>query len=331
MRPQDRPLKVKVEDLKVGMYVQLAGTWIEHAFVRNSFLLKNLNQIQKIAKHGTKEVIVHPLKSNIQPIIENKARAVPAPVTSKAREQSLMPENFSGILKDATVAPEKKAGYIYEASLDVMDRLLKNPNVENLTQFKEGVSEIVDLILVDHETSSHLLKITNHDYYTFTHSVNVGVLSILLTKALYGSSSPHDMGELGAAFFLHDIGKIHIPDTLITKPGVFNEDERRIMQAHPKEGFQILTETNQLSPECKIIVMQHHERADGSGYPLGLKNTEIHTYGRICSIVDVFDALTSERPYKKGLTPFEALSIMKNQMGHHFSPDIFTEFVKLFS
>lgn len=331
MRSKDSPIRVKVEDLKPGMFIQLAGTWIEHSFVRNSFLLKNQTQIQKLAKQGTKEVIVHPLKSSVLPVIEKKSRPAPSPETIRAWETPLMPENFNKILKDATVPPKQKAGYIYEASLDVMDRLLKNPNVENLTQFKEGVSDIVDLILDDNETSSHLLNITNHDYYTFTHSVNVGVLSILLTKALYGSSSPHDMGELGAAFFLHDLGKIHIPDTLITKPGVFNDEERRIMQAHPKEGFQILSDTDQLSPECKIIVMQHHERADGSGYPLGLKNNEIHAYGRICSIADVFDALTSERPYKAGLTPFEALSIMKNQMGHHFSPDIFAEFVKLFS
>jgi len=331
MRPEDLPVKVKVEDLKVGMYVQLAGTWIEHSFVRNSFLLKSQAQIQKIAKVGAKEVIVHPLKSNIQPKVEKKPNPIPRLDFKTVWENPLLPENFSGILKDGTVGPERKASYIYEASLDVMDRLLKNPTVENLTQFKEGVSDIVDLILVDNETSSQLLKITNHDYYTYTHSVNVGVLSILLTKALYGSTSPHDMGELGAAFFLHDLGKIHIPDTIITKPGVFNDEERRIMQEHPKEGFQILSDTDQLSPECKIIVMQHHERADGSGYPLGLNNTEIHAYGRICSIADVFDALTSVRPYKAGLTPFEALSIMKNQMGHHFSPDIFAEFVKLFS
>lgn len=313
------------------MFVQLSGNWVEHSFVRNSFLIKKPAQILKLVKNGVKDVIVHPLKSTVKPQGEKKPNYIPPPPPpKKVWENPLMPENFSDMLQDATIAPDRKAGLIYEASLDVMDKLLKSPTAENITQFKEGVSEMVDLILVDDETSSHLMKITSHDYYTFTHSVNVGVLSVLLTKALYGNSSPHDVHELGAAFFLHDLGKIHVPDALISKPGLLNEEERLLMQKHPLNGFKILEATNHLSSECKIIVMQHHERADGSGYPLGLKGDDIHVYGRICSIVDVFDALTSKRTYKEALSIYDALSIMKNQMGHHFNPEIFTEFVQLF-
>ena len=330
MRPKDRPLKVKIEDLQIGMFVELAGSWVEHSFIRGSFLIKKKSQLLKLAKNGVKEVIVHPLKSSVRPTIQKKPKYTPPPPEVKVWDTPLMPENFSAILKDATVSPERKAGFVYEASLDVMDKLLKSPTVENITQFKEGVTDMVDLILDDNETASQLLKITNHDYYTFTHSVNVGVLSVLLTKALYGSSSPHDMHELGAAFFLHDLGKIHIPDALIAKPGLLNEQERLLIREHPRNGFQILSDTNHLSPECKIIVMQHHERNDGSGYPLGLKGDDIHAYGKICSTVDVFDALTSKRPYKDALSLFDALSIMKNQMGHHFNPEIFAEFVQLF-
>mgnify|MGYP002640661517 CR=1 FL=1 len=313
------------------MFVQLSGNWVEHSFVRNSFLIKKPAQILKLVKNGVKDVIVHPLKSTVKPQGEKKPNYIPPPPPpKKVWENPLMPENFSDMLQDATIAPDRKAGLIYEASLDVMDKLLKSPTAENITQFKEGVSEMVDLILVDDETSSQLMKITSHDYYTFTHSVNVGVLSVLLTKALYGNSSPHDVHELGAAFFLHDLGKIHVPDALISKPGLLNEEERLLMQKHPLNGFKILEATNHLSSECKIIVMQHHERADGSGYPLGLKGDDIHVYGRICSIVDVFDALTSKRTYKEALSIYDALSIMKNQMGHHFNPEIFTEFVQLF-
>lgn len=313
------------------MFIQLSGNWVEHSFVRNSFLLKKPAQILKLAKNGVKDVLVHPLKSTILPVAEKKPNYVPPPPPpKKVWDPPLLPENFSEVIQDSTTPPDRKAGFIYKASLDVMDTLLKSPTTDNITQFKDGVSEMVDLILDDNETASQLLKITSHDYYTFTHSVNVGVLSVLLTKALYGNSSPHDMHELGAAFFLHDLGKINIPDALITKPGILNEQERLVMQEHPRNGYQILDDTNHLSPECKIIVMQHHERADGSGYPQGLKGDDIHAYGRICSIVDVFDALTSKRPYKEALSLYDALSIMKNQMGHHFNPEIFTEFVQLF-
>ncbi len=313
------------------MYVQLSGSWVEHSFVRNSFLIKKPAQILKLAKNGVKEVIVHPLKSTVRPSPETKPNYVPPPPPpKKVWENPLMPDDFTRVINDATLPPDQKAGFIYQASLDVMDTLLKSPTVENIAQFKEGVSEMVDLILDDNETASQLLRITSHDYYTFTHSVNVGVLSVLLTKALYGKTTPHDMQELGAAFFLHDLGKVNIPDSVIAKPGILSDQERILMQEHPLNGFQILEDTNHLSPECKIIVMQHHERADGSGYPNSLEGDNIHAYGRICSIVDVFDALTSKRPYKEALSLYDALSIMKNQMGHHFNPEIFTEFVHLF-
>jgi len=312
------------------MYVQLSGSWITHSFVRNSFLIRDATQLAKLARSGLKEVIVHPLKSTVRPELKREPNYVRQPEQKKTWEVPLMPEGFEEILHDASIPPERKASFIYDTSLDVMDKLLQIPSVENIIQFKDGVANMVDHILDDSETSSQLLRITNHDFYTYTHSVNVGVLSVLLTKALYGSSSPHDMQELGAAFFLHDLGKVNVPDAVINKPGRLNDEELKVMREHPLGGYQILSDTDQLSPECKIIVMQHHERDDGQGYPQGLRGEEIHVYGRICSIADVFDALTSRRPYKKPLSLFDTLLLMKGEMKSHFHPEIFSEFVQLF-
>jgi HD-GYP domain-containing protein (c-di-GMP phosphodiesterase class II) len=312
------------------MYIQLPGSWVTHSFVRNSFLIRDSTQLEKLARCGLDEVIYHPTKSLVRPEIRKKPNYIPKKKSGKTWEKPLMPEGFEEILHNTSIPPRRKASFIYDTSLDVMDKLLQSPTVENLTQFKEGVSEMVDHILVDTETSNQLLKITNHDYYTYTHSVNVGVFSVLLAKALYGVSSAHDMRELGAAFFLHDLGKVNVPDRVINKPGRLNEKEMEIMRDHPLDGYQILSDTDQLSPECKIIVMQHHERDDGSGYPLGLHGDEIHVYGRICSIADVFDALTSKRPYKKPMSLFDALLLMKGEMKNHFHPEIFSEFVQLF-
>ena len=101
------------------------------------------------------------------------------------------------------------------------------------------------------------------------------------------------------------------------------------MRSHPCQGYAILSEAGELSEECRIIVMQHHERQDGNGYPRRLRGDEIHSYSRICSIADVYDALTSERSYKKRFTPFEALTIMKEQMIDHFTTELFEKFVLL--
>ena len=102
------------------------------------------------------------------------------------------------------------------------------------------------------------------------------------------------------------------------------------VRIHPFQGYKILKQANALSDECRYIVMQHHEYDDGTGYPKRLKGKEIHRYARICCIADVFDALTSERSYKKAMKPFDALKLMQQQIAAHFDRRLFSEFVLLF-
>ena len=167
-------------------------------------------------------------------------------------------------------------------------------------------------------------------FYTYTHSVNVGLLAVSMAKVLFRGSSGHDMHELGAGFFLHDLGKVQIDLAILNKPGRLTPEETTVMRRHPALGFKILHEAHQLSEECKTIVLQHHERDDGTGYPKQLRGTEIHLYGKICALADVFDALTSNRPYRKGMTSFDALMLMKKEMINHFQKDLYEKFVLIF-
>ena len=157
------------------------------------------------------------------------------------------------------------------------------------------------------------------------------MLAVSLAKTLFAKSDHHDMHALGAGFFLHDIGKVYINEAIINKPGKLTEEEMNQMRKHPSLGFELLNETKQISDESRMVVLQHHERANGTGYPQKMRGDEIHIYGRICSVADVFDALVSKRPYKKKLGPFEALNVMKNEMLDHFHKDIFEKFVLLFN
>lgn len=175
-----------------------------------------------------------------------------------------------------------------------------------------------------------MLAITAHDFYTYTHSVNVGVLAVMLSRALFRNLGAHNMHELGAGFFLHDLGKIRVDPAIINKPGILTEEEMKKMRIHPYQSCKILAEAGQLSEECRIIAFQHHEREDGKGYPRRLQGEEIHVYGRIGCIADVYDALTAERSYKPRLSPFEALRLMKEEMINHFRRDLFEKFVLLF-
>jgi len=225
----------------------------------------------------------------------------------------------------------KRAGIVYNTSISVLKKLFDNPDEGNVDVGTAEIYEIVDCIIDDHNMTRHLVDITSHDFYTYTHSVNVGILSVLLAKRLYKSNSNHNLKELGAGFFLHDIGKVNIDSTIINKRGKLSEDEIKIMRRHPSLGSSFLLENGKLTKECSLIVAQHHEREDGLGYPSGLRSREIHDYGRICAIADVFDALTSKRSYKNSMEPFSALRVMKEKMINHFNREIFENFAVMFN
>jgi len=323
--------KIKVQDLKIGMRVNLPAAWLNHPFLKNRFTISSRDQIQKIIESGFKEVIIDAAAAHTVHREPAKDENVEFKLPKKWEPEQLIPPELKEAIRDKSLPPEKKAEIVYQCSLKIMTRLLEDPRAENIREAKRGITSIVDLIVSDDATSQNLLTITSHDYYTYTHSVNVGVLSILISKALFKDSFTHDMHELGAGFFLHDIGKVRIDQDILNKPGKLTDEEMQEVRQHPLLGYKLLDQTKQLTEECKIIVMQHHEREDGNGYPNHMKGKDIHIYGRICSMADVYDALTSERPYKSGLTTFEALRVMKEQMLNHFSQDLFDKFVLLFA
>lgn len=318
--------KIPAAKLEVGMYVNLPLSWMSHSFIKNKFLITSRSQIAKIIESDLKEVNID--TSMGKDLIEKTLPVEPQSAVSE-NVKKVVPEGFREMIRDPNLSPGKKARAVQHYAQDMMKNLLESPTAANIGEVTATISDIVDLIITDDETGYYLLDITSHDFATYTHSVNVGIISISLTKALYGHSDGHDMHALGAGFFLHDLGKTRIDHSIINKPGKLNEEELKEMRRHPDHGFNILSETEKLNSESRIIVLQHHERDDGSGYPLGIKGADIHPYGRICSVADVYDALTSIRPYKPQMPPFEALRIMQKEMIHHFHKDVFEKFVLL--
>jgi HD-GYP domain-containing protein (c-di-GMP phosphodiesterase class II) len=319
-----------IDDLKVGMYVILPTSWFKHPFAKNEFSIKGRDQIRKIRACGFKEVIIDTEKSKVAEAERNPSTPQ-SEGTVKTQPPTIVPNELREAIHDKKLPAQEKAKAVQKHSMLMISNLLENPSAENIRDVKKGVAEVVDLILTDDDTSYYLMNITSHDFYTYTHCVNVGFLAVMLSKVLFRKSMAHDMHELGAGFFLHDLGKVYVDPAIINKPGVLTDDEMEQMRQHPVMGHRILRDTNQLTNECKKIVMQHHERFNGMGYPKKLKGDEIHLYGKICSIADVFDALTSDRPYRKKMEAFRALQIMKEEMIEHFQKDLFEQFVFLFS
>jgi HD-GYP domain-containing protein (c-di-GMP phosphodiesterase class II) len=323
--------KIKAKELKVGMYVVMEQGWLKHPFLMNSFLISSKKQLEKFAEYGIEEVEIDTSRSqasmDVQTITHPPAVAEPPGQWDSNRG---ITKDLKKAIEDKSMPPEQKAVTVYKHSQQVMNKLFVEPTAEAIGASKEAIGNVADLIIADDETALNLLKITTHDFYTYTHSVNVGVLGISLAKRLYGNSNDHDMREMGAGFFLHDLGKVRVDPAILNKPARLDDDEMNKMRIHPYQSFRILEESSHLSVECRVIAMQHHEREDGTGYPRRLMGNEIHDYGRICCIADIFDALTAERSYKKALTPFQALQIMKEQLLGHFHKEIFENFVLLF-
>ncbi|UCD37492.1 MAG: HD-GYP domain-containing protein [Fidelibacterota bacterium] len=324
---------IPVSELKVGMYINLSKSWLKHPFAANKFVLRSQDQIKKIAAHGIKKVAVDTEKS----LATQEARAEerpgkPTPPSEVLEPMELILNDLLEEVDNTELEPVEKAGIVYGSSIDMMNNLLEQPTMPAIQKSKTIIRVVVNHMLKEEDSAHNLKEVAEHDYYTYTHSVNVGMLSIMLGKeVLLGMKgiSSHTMNELGVGCFLHDLGKCKIEDALFNKKGKLSVEELRDMHRHPAFGYEILHNAKQLSTEAKHIILQHHERDDGKGYPMGLKGEQIHYLARLCAITDVYEALTSERPYKKALPPFEALKVMKEEMVTPFNREIFNTFVNL--
>lgn len=338
-------MRVALESLQVGMYVRLDADWADHPFLLNSFMISSQRDLDRLRACPFEAVEVDLKRSKVKPttgdapvderavvsrgdtVLDPKEAALVPP---KWDPESLIPVYLREALHDRNMTAKQRAEQVHRHSRTMMKRLLESPTAENIKASKQAIYEVSDLVLSDDDTAQNLLRLTSHDFYTYTHSVNVGVMSIMLAKELYRRSDAHDMHELAAGFFLHDIGKVMIAPEVLNKPSRLSDAEMKRMRIHPYQGYKLLESAGELTEECRIIVMQHHERDDGKGYPKGLQGEEIHEYGRICCIADIFDALTAERSYKVALSTFDALKLMKEQMSAHFEPQLFARFVQLF-
>ncbi|MBF0161052.1 MAG: HD-GYP domain-containing protein [Magnetococcales bacterium] len=333
-----------IKDLKIGMYVKLRGDWIRGTDLKKEFFITDpgqLRQLQNLSLRYDKVYVDRDkqwVASHLDDISHPQETAADSETNEphqshrfNPQERQIIMERVKSAAADPSMEPGKKAAAVYYSVKELMQELFECPTAEFIKDTKEAVGSLVDMVMEDDEAAHALIQVTQHDFYTYTHSVNVGTLSVCLAKKLFQKDPSHDMREMGAGFFLHDLGKVRVGKEILNKPGRLDEHEMKRMRTHPYQSFKILQETSQLSEECRVITMQHHERADGTGYPLRLVGEQIHDYGRICCIADVYDALTAKRSYKEGMSPFSALKIMRDEMLSHFHKEIFNNFVLLFS
>jgi putative nucleotidyltransferase with HDIG domain len=192
--------------------------------------------------------------------------------------------NFQDIVSDTRISPDEKAKIVHSAATNLVKDLFDDPRVDNIKRTKTFAYNMVDYILMEGSAAHSLLKIAVHEYYTYTHSVNVAAIGILFAKDLgFGDD---DLKRFCTGILLHDIGKTKISTDILNKKGKLTKEEFDKIKEHPELGVAILKETGNGFTDEYTITLQHHENYDGTGYPHGLQKEEIHRCGKIARIID---------------------------------------------
>lgn len=246
-----------------------------------------------------------------------------------AQYYSCMEHSLESVIDDPEVDVEGKSAMIYSCASNVMEDVFRDPRSgANLERSKNITDNIIKFSLSDSRSISSLLSLSSHDYYTFTHCVNVAVFAVGLFQFI-GRGTDADLHALALGAILHDVGKTKIADEILNKPGRLTDEEFTIMQTHSRIGYDLMDGLLGVGP--LDVILHHHERFDGTGYPDKLKADDISDNAKISTIADVYDALTTIRPYSDARKPFEALVLMKEKMVGHFAQQSFLAFIQFLS
>jgi HD-GYP domain-containing protein (c-di-GMP phosphodiesterase class II) len=267
-------------------------------------------------------------QEDIERLIDNAVDTLFIHKKDKKNFRNYLEDNLETLLKSEEIPLQRKAEALHESAINVIQDVFDNPRSgASIKRSKEVISHTVDFILAAPQSFVNLLKIRKHDYYTYTHSVNVCTFLVSLSQA-NGIQDKKILEAVGEGGLLHDLGKSQIPSAIINKPGKLVKAEWEIMMQHPAFGVEIAKETRQINPISLTIIGQHHERPQGTGYPRGLKGSELDIYARMASIVDVYDAITTNRSYSTARSAMEAAHFLLEHK-EDFNEPLLKTFIKM--
>jgi len=300
--------QITVDELRPGMFIhKLEVWWIKDKRIRNQMLVTDPRQIAMLRNEGIQRLWID-LNRSVQAPAAPSAAKKPVPRTPFFQELDQAQQIFQqGKPQVVAMFNEVRLGH----------RL-------NLAGMLELVDEIAGSIRRAPTALLSVARLKNHDDYTYLHSMAVCGLMITLAQQL--GLDDRQVRRVGMGGLLHDVGKAAVPLEILNKPGKLSDEEFEVMRQHPVIGAQMLMEAD-ADDDLLDIALHHHEKYDGSGYPHRLKEEEISLYSRMAAVCDVYDALTSTRPYRKGWTPADAMHSMLNWRGH-FDQQILHVFVR---
>lgn len=320
--------RVRVEDLKAGMFVHdLNCGWLQHGFFRQQFLLRHPGQIQKMRDQGLAEIYIDTARG------DDVAGAPTQAEVEQGLDRQLLDSAGSGpTLAPARVSQREEAAAakrILGEAAGVVDGLLHDVRLGKQVDPAKArplVKAMRDSVLRNPGALISLSRIKDADTYTFQHSVSICALMVSFAHAQGLDAATVEEAGLGG--LLHDVGKMKVPNEILNKPGKLTEAEFEVMKSHAALSRDLLSEVPGVSGMVMQIAGEHHEKVGGGGYPLGLSGDQISSAGRMTAIVDVYDALTSNRVYHKGKEPSEVLKRLLEWSGSHLDGDLVQQFIR---
>ena len=319
--------RIKTEHLQPGMYLQqLCGSWMSHPFWRASFLLNNPQDIRRIRDSGIQEVWIDTDKGldvgggQSKPEVETQIdRDLDAVAVRESAPPGPAPlaEEIQRAAKTCAKAKRAVVSMFREAR---MGKAIESDSAREL------VEEINSSVARNPSALISIARLKHADDYTYMHSVAVCGLMIALARQM--QLDEQQTRDAGLAGLLHDIGKMAIPPEVLNKPGKLTDEEFTLVKTHPEEAHKMLSNAKGISEVALDVCLHHHEKVDGSGYPHRLPRERISQFAKMGAVCDVYDAVTSDRPYKKGWDPGEAVRRMAEWSSGHFESAVFHAFVK---
>ena len=315
--------KIPVSELKLGMHLQaFCGAWLDHPFWRTKFVLTDPNDLVLVRESPISEVWIDISKGlDVEP--GSAAAAVNVEIVEK------LPEPAPAKIEKTSFNDEvKRASRIVAKGKEAVVSMFQEARMGKAIEAEAAaplVEEISNSVMRNPGALISLARLKTADDYTYMHSVAVCALMIALARQL--GLDEQQTRDAGMAGLLHDLGKAMIPLEVLNKPGKLTDAEFALVKTHPEEGHKLLLEGKGVSDVTKDVCLHHHEKIDGSGYPKGLNSETMSLFAKMGAVCDVYDAITSNSPYKAGWDPAESIKRMAEWKGH-FDPAVFQAFVK---
>jgi len=330
-------LKIKPSQIKIGYAIKLPCSWTKHPFLTASFVVESQQQIAIIQNIELDFVFFYPEKSQIQKKTEQisapdaaESSSVEANVAQETRKlQQLKQERIEAA--KAHRAALQKTEKAFVQTLDQVKSMMQMLGSRPLNAIEDSqklIQTMTQTMLgAESMVISLMVSSSKEDQNFYSHCLNVSVLAMLLAEKMGISQS--DIEAIGMGALFHDIGKLKIPSQITRKKTGLTPPELNLLKMHPRYGLELINLTKIFPEAAKTIILQHHEYADGTGYPSGLKGDQIDILSRIVTVVNEFDNLCHPLDETKAKTPHHALSLMFTQMKAKFHHETLASFIRL--